>query len=97
MHARSAVVGPHMDNFREVVADFAAAKAVVQLAADDLQWAPRALAAVWARLLEQPEEAREMGRRAKAVMERSTGATQRTLEQLVPIIEGRLRGRVQAP
>jgi len=87
MHSRAAVVGPHMENFREVLADFKAAGATVQLSAEEPQEAARALAGAWARLLEHPEEAAEMGRRAREVLARNAGATARALDYLAPVIE----------
>jgi 3-deoxy-D-manno-octulosonic-acid transferase len=86
-HGRAAVVGPHMENFREVLGDFKAAGAVVQIVEEDPGAASRLLAEAWTTLLERPEEAAEMGRRARAVLERNEGATARTLAQLVPIIQ----------
>lgn len=93
MHERAAVVGPHMDNFREVVADFAAARAIVQLGSSEPRAAAQALGAAWIRMLEHPEEARAMGQRAREVLSRNAGATGRTLGHLVPLIEERLKSR----
>ena len=88
--ARAAVVGPHMENFREVLADFQRAGAVEQLSTDEPASAARELAAVWTRWLAHPEEARRMGERAREVILRHAGATQRTLSRLIPLIEERL-------
>jgi 3-deoxy-D-manno-octulosonic-acid transferase len=87
LHARAAVVGPHMENYREALADFKAAEAILQVDEEEPTAAAAALAIAWTWLLEHPDEAREMGRRAHAVIERNSGATERTLAQLLPIIK----------
>jgi 3-deoxy-D-manno-octulosonic-acid transferase len=86
-HARSAVVGPHMENFRDVLADFAAADAVVQISEEEPQAAARLLADAWVRMLTRPEETRQMGLRAQAVLAKGSGATARTLAHLLPVLE----------
>ena len=46
-------------------------------------------AVVLAELLERPDEAQAMGRRAQELTERFRGATQRTMEALHPLLGGR--------
>lgn len=78
MYARPIVVGPHTENFRQVVGDFAAAGAVLQLSLDEGNAA--GLAAAVAGLLEDPDRARSMGDRGFQVLEANRGATRRTLD-----------------
>ncbi len=75
--ARPLVVGPHMSNFREITAGFLAAGAMRQVkSAAEL---PEALEELFA----DPVRAREMGERARALLEASRGATARTVEALL--------------
>jgi 3-deoxy-D-manno-octulosonic-acid transferase len=69
---RPVVVGPHMENFRPVLADFLEADAVVQVrdAAE--------LDGVFRRLLSDPAAASAMGGRAAALVARKSGALSRT-------------------
>lgn len=71
---RAVVVGPHMEHFAEVLEDFRAADAVVQVA--DVA----GLGAAVERLLASPEARAELGRRAREVVSRSSGALERTLD-----------------
>ncbi len=70
---KAAVFGPHMFNFREVVGQLLAAQAAAQV--PDGQ----ALLAVCRLWLRQPQQREAMGARARALVERQRGATQRTL------------------
>jgi 3-deoxy-D-manno-octulosonic-acid transferase len=82
LYAKPVVVGPHTENFRQVVADFEAAGAVVRLGPDA---GARELADALGRLLESPEEARRTGERGAAVLEANRGAAERTLERVASI------------
>lgn len=74
------VVGPSMENFREMAAEFdaRAAWARVRDAA--------ALGAVFQRWLAEPAAARELGARGQAVVEANRGALAHTLELLAPLL-----------
>ena len=74
------VFGPSMHNFEAITHQLLAHHAARQ-AADE-----RELAALFAELVERPEDARQMGRRAQELTERFQGATQRTMEALRPLI-----------
>jgi 3-deoxy-D-manno-octulosonic-acid transferase len=74
------VVGPSMDNFREIAEAFDAAGAW-QRAAD----APE-LAGVFAAWLDSPAAAAELGRRGAALVETHRGALARTLALLAPAL-----------
>lgn len=79
LYARPIIVGPHTDNFRQIVADFLAADAVVQLTAGA---GGRELGSAIARILGDSEHARRMGERAVAVLDGNRGATARMLERV---------------
>jgi 3-deoxy-D-manno-octulosonic-acid transferase len=73
------VVGPHTENFRDIVNIFsrAGALSIVQ---------PEFLDAELLRLLDDPAVRRELGQRAAGVFRSQSGATARTLEALDPLL-----------
>jgi 3-deoxy-D-manno-octulosonic-acid transferase len=71
--SKPVIVGPHMENFQAIADEFHAAGASVGIADG------AALAGAVARLLEAPEEARAISRRAQACAEASRGATARAV------------------
>jgi 3-deoxy-D-manno-octulosonic-acid transferase len=73
--SRPVIVGPHMENFREIVEVFRRERAVIQLTKGD----PTELATTWERLLLDAEEARLLGQQAREVVEANRGATARTV------------------
>jgi len=73
-------VGPSMENFRQVAEDFDRAGAWGRVAD------AAGLAAAWGRWLDRPEEARELGRRGRELVERNRGALAKTVEMLRPLL-----------
>ncbi len=73
---RPVVVGPHMENFREIEAAFRAAGALVQV--EDAQGLARELLS----LLTDEARNREVGERGRAVVEQNRGALARTVSAL---------------
>lgn len=67
------VVGRHTENFRQIVADFQKAKAVLQIDAAAEQ-APRVLTHELSRLLSNREDADKMGVRARSILIANRGA-----------------------
>jgi 3-deoxy-D-manno-octulosonic-acid transferase len=74
------VVGPSMQNFRDIAEIFDRA-AAWERATDAAQ-----LAAVWERWLDNSEAAQEMGRRGAEVVTDNRGALQNTLDFLQPLV-----------
>ncbi len=74
------VVGPSMENFREIAERFDRATAWVRAGDADK------LAEIWRRWLDDPAEARRTGERGAAIVESSRGAVARTLEVLRPLL-----------
>jgi 3-deoxy-D-manno-octulosonic-acid transferase len=74
--AKPIVFGPHMENFREIRDTFLAARAAFEVR--DAQ----ELAAAVGRLLSDAQFAAELGGKARGVVERNTGATERVLAYL---------------
>ncbi|HEY2496905.1 MAG TPA: 3-deoxy-D-manno-octulosonic acid transferase [Candidatus Angelobacter sp.] len=73
------VVGPHTFNFREIISIFEQGRAIKVATSETL-------ATQLLDLLNNPDERRDMGNRAKELFERHAGATRRTLEALGPLL-----------
>jgi 3-deoxy-D-manno-octulosonic-acid transferase len=69
------LVGPHMENFRDVAQRFEVQQALVTVAPGDLAQTAQAL-------LGDPVRRRELGTRAREVFDANAGATERTLSAL---------------
>jgi 3-deoxy-D-manno-octulosonic-acid transferase len=77
---RPVIVGPHMDNFQEIADELAADGALLRADSAD------ALGDLVASLIADPARAEEVGRRARAVVDRNRGAVQRTVEALAALV-----------
>jgi 3-deoxy-D-manno-octulosonic-acid transferase len=73
-------VGPSMDNFRDMAARFAGAGAWEQVPD------AAALGRLLRRWLDDPENARRVGERARALVEENRGALERTLDLVRPLL-----------
>ena len=78
---KAIVTGPYTENFREIISYFTAEDAVLICEATEL-------ADRWLALLREPGVRMEFGRRAKAVFEKRSGATERTIEAIAERLEG---------
>jgi 3-deoxy-D-manno-octulosonic-acid transferase len=78
--AKPILIGPHYENFRAIVDEFVAHDAVRIVQSEHLP-------AIVLRLLQSPEEAADLGRRAAAVVAKGQGSVQRTLEALLPLLD----------
>jgi 3-deoxy-D-manno-octulosonic-acid transferase len=78
--AKPILVGPHYENFREIVRTFLATNAVLVVNTEQLS-------ATVLRLLQQPHEATQLGSRAFHVVEGGRGSTQRTLGAIVELLD----------
>jgi 3-deoxy-D-manno-octulosonic-acid transferase len=83
------IVGPHMENFRAIAADFSRAGACVEIASAS------ELAGAVARLLDAPEDARRVGERAKDCAGSRRGATARALAETRAIYDSGVPRRIQ--
>ncbi len=81
MYGVPVIVGPHTENFRDIVELFLRAAAVVVV-----QDAP-ALRAEICRLLADPGERRNLGDRAADLVQRQSGATARTLSEIERLLQ----------
>jgi 3-deoxy-D-manno-octulosonic-acid transferase len=75
LYAKPIIVGPHTENFRQIVSDFAQADAVVQISATD-EAVSSSFTKELIRLLSDTESAQAMGARAREISHKSRGATE---------------------
>jgi 3-deoxy-D-manno-octulosonic-acid transferase len=84
--ARPIVVGPYTDNFRQIVSDFLAAKAVVQILIGDKATLADELARTMIHLLRDKRDAGQIGSRAQEILVRNRGAVDRTIAAIAPLL-----------
>ncbi|HKP86324.1 MAG TPA: 3-deoxy-D-manno-octulosonic acid transferase [Blastocatellia bacterium] len=75
VYAKPIIVGPHTENFRQIVGDFAEAGAVAQVCAAG-EGVTASFTRELIRLLTDPESAKAMGARAREILLKNGGATQ---------------------
>jgi 3-deoxy-D-manno-octulosonic-acid transferase len=85
--AKPIIVGPHTENFRQIVSDFARAGALIQVA-------PSALTAELIRLLSDPGQACAMGERARNILIANRGATECVIQEIKKQLLPRARSRI---
>ena len=76
--AKPIIVGRHTENFRQIVADFASADALVRVDSTGLSHE-------FIRLLTNPEAARAMGERAVDLLLENRGATECTIRAITKV------------
>jgi 3-deoxy-D-manno-octulosonic-acid transferase len=81
--ARPIIVGPHTENFRQIVSDFAKADALVRTD-------PTNLTGDLIHLLTNPEQARGMGERALGILLQNRGATECTVSAITAVMAAKL-------
>jgi 3-deoxy-D-manno-octulosonic-acid transferase len=84
--AKPVVVGPHTENFHQIVSDFANAGAVVRVGKDEGS-VESALTGELERLLTDTRQAIEIGTRARAILLENRGATDCTLLRIRQVLE----------
>ena len=83
--SRPPVFGRSMENFRDMAAQFLAAKAGVEVASG------QQLGKVWVQLVEDNSLRERMGKSARGLSERNRGATARSLERIAAVLGERER------
>lgn len=81
--AKPIIIGPHTENFRQVVSDFTRVDALVQTD-------PTSLTRDVINLLTNPEQARAMGERALGILLENRGATECTLRAIKTVMSPKL-------
>ncbi len=86
--ARKAIVtGFYTMNFAEIVKEFLAQNALVQLPKLDEREISAKLAEVFSELLQNDERRQKLGKNAFTIMQKSCGATSETIKQLKPFLQ----------
>lgn len=87
--AKPIIVGPHTENFRQIIMDFLRAEALVQIsgASNDLA---NNLARELIRLLSDLEHARAIGERARGILRKNRGATDCTVAAITSCLGSRI-------
>jgi len=80
------VTGAHTHNFDSIVTVFAKNQAIIQLPFLSEGQAGSALGSVFRELLADKQQRRELGQRAKHLVEQNQGATERTLDLLASLL-----------
>jgi len=78
-YSKPIVIGPHMQNFRDMARLFADANAAIQIGS------ALELGRSISSLLSNPQRALEIGRNAFRIVQQNTGATERALQLLEPV------------
>ncbi len=86
LDAKPIIVGPHMENFREIAAEFLRHDAVVQLQGKHDHELIAALRAAMLELLTDTERAQTLGENARATVEANRGATAKTVAVIAELI-----------
>ena len=84
--ARPVIVGPHMENFREITEEFKRRNAVLQLQGANDKELTVALRDAMIALLTNPERAEILGENARAAVAANRGATAKTVEVIASLI-----------
>lgn len=85
-YARPVIVGPHMENFREIASEFTRSDALITLqGANDCELTA-ALSDKLSELLTDPEEAQRFGDNARQVVSDNRGATDKTVEIIASLM-----------
>jgi 3-deoxy-D-manno-octulosonic-acid transferase len=85
-YAKPIIVGPHTENFRQIVSDFARADALIQIGASG-NHAVDELTRELTRLLSESEHARAMGERGREILLRNRGATDCTVAMIREVVK----------
>ncbi|HSE38866.1 MAG TPA: 3-deoxy-D-manno-octulosonic acid transferase [Blastocatellia bacterium] len=85
-YAKPIIVGPHTENFRQIISDFARADALIQIGASG-NHAVDELTRELTRLLSEGEHARAIGERGREILLRNRGATDCTVAMIREVMK----------
>jgi 3-deoxy-D-manno-octulosonic-acid transferase len=91
LFAKPIVVGPHMENFRQIATEFLRREAVIQVRATDADDQVHELRRVFTELLNDQSRANRLGANARQAIEDNRGATARTVAAIAELIEAAVR------
>ena len=92
-YAKPIIVGPHMENFREITREFLRRDAVIQLEGASNQELTRELRDNLIALLKDRSRAREIGENARRAVDENHGVSARTVEVVVELMRQGSRRR----
>ncbi|MGE0886281.1 MAG: 3-deoxy-D-manno-octulosonic acid transferase [Blastocatellales bacterium] len=84
--AKPIVVGPHMQNFRQITEEFLRRDAVIQIQQTDSQEQTTNLSQIFAELLDDKTRARQLGENARQAIGENRGATVRTVSAVADLL-----------
>jgi 3-deoxy-D-manno-octulosonic-acid transferase len=89
MYSKATVIGPSMENFRQIAEDFRAHSAIRQISAgeENRPLQVQQLLDVFLQLLQNAKEREELGKAALSYLEMNRGATKRTSEKIAAVFE----------
>ncbi|MBP6821605.1 MAG: 3-deoxy-D-manno-octulosonic acid transferase [Acidobacteria bacterium] len=87
LFSKPIIVGPHMQNFREIAAEFLRRDALIQLQSTDANEQVRELSRTFAELLNDQSRAEELGANARQAIEDNRGATARTVDAIAELLK----------
>jgi 3-deoxy-D-manno-octulosonic-acid transferase len=87
LYSKPIVIGPSMENFRQILKEFCLQKGLLQIRAgeEDKNLQVQQLMDVFVRLLHNSKEREDLGAAAFSILKRNRGATQRTAEGIAAI------------
>ena len=93
LYAKPIVLGPSMENFRSIIAEFRLHGGVRQISAgeEDRDLQVQQLLEAFLQLLTSPGERESLGKSAHAILERNRGAARRTIEIVSAIYEKEIK------
>lgn len=87
LFAKPIIVGPHMQNFREITAEFLRREAVIQLQSTNANEQVSELSRTFAELLRNQNRASQLGANARQAIEDNRGATARTVDAIAELLK----------
>jgi 3-deoxy-D-manno-octulosonic-acid transferase len=81
------VTGPHMNNFAAITSALLAEHAIVQLPEAPIEEAAKGLSSTLSDLLESRDRRQHIGQRARAVCDRNRGATEKTVQTILQLLQ----------
>lgn len=88
LYAKPIIVGPHMQNFREITAEFLRRNALVQIRTTGTNQQIAELSRTFASLLSDQTRATRLGNNARQAIEANRGATARTVGAIAELLAG---------
>ncbi|QQS49268.1 MAG: 3-deoxy-D-manno-octulosonic acid transferase [Acidobacteriota bacterium] len=89
LYSKPVIVGPHMENFRDIAAEFRKREALLQLQPGDATELIERLSEGMSSILDDPGLAARLGENARAAVDANRGATSATVDLIAELIGSR--------